>query len=363
MGNDMKENTNKLLDKLIICALCIFSYIQFTQGPYVVVPVICAVFVSGICSYFDKDFVKVLVFALYSAACIIYPYFLFFLPLICYDIFSVKWRYMVLFAAIPVGVGFIDLPVMTCIFIVVLIALAFMVDHRTVLLDRVKSDYMLMRDNTKEFSLSLESKNKELLEKQDYDIHLATLNERNRIARDIHDNIGHLLSNSILQTGALMAICKDEALRQKLNILKDTLAQGMDSIRESIHDLHDESVDLYTGAMELVNGFHFCEISMDYDVEANPERNIKYALLAVIKEALSNIIRHSDATSVKVTLREHPALYQLIIRDNGSKKEISGEGIGLKNIQQRVNALKGNVNINNEKGFTVFISIPKESAL
>ena len=354
---------NKLLDKLVLCALCLFSYIQFTQGLYVVVPIICAILASAVLSYFDKDSIKLAVFFVFCAVCFIYPSFLFFVPLICYDIFFVKWRFAFLAAVIPLAVGFIDYPVMTSFFIIFLIILSFFIGRRSAQLVKMKNEYSAMRDSTKEFSLRLESKNKELLEKQDYEVHLATLNERNRIARDIHDNIGHLLSRSLLQTGALIAICKDDTLREHLGVLKETLSEGMTSIRESIHDLHDESIDLFASVKELIDGFEFCGISLDYDVDSNPPRNIKYTLLAIIKEALANIIRHSDATEAKVTLREHPGLYQLVVKDNGPKKEIRTDGIGLKNIEQRVEALGGNTNISNEKGFTVFISIPKESAL
>jgi len=238
-----------------------------------------------------------------------------------------------------------------------------MIHRRTIRLEKIEQEYISLRNSAKEFSLQLENKNKELLEKQDYEIHLATLNERNRIARDIHDNIGHLLSNSLLQTGALMATCKDQALYQKLETLKNTLSQGMNSIRESIHDLHDESIDLYTEAADLVKNFQFCEISLDYDIESNPANNVKYALLTVLKEALSNISKHSNATGAKVTLREHPALYQLIIKDNGTKKGNASEGIGLKSIVQRVNALQGIVNISDGNGFTVFISLRGESSM
>lgn len=353
---------NKLLDKLILCALCIFSYIQLTQGLYVVVPVICAVIASAACSYFDRDIVRLCVFLAFCTACLIFPSFLFFLPLVCYDIFYVKWRFAFAAAVIPMIAGFSEFAAMTCIFIAVLIALSFWIVRRTSHMETIKGEYTVMRDSTKEFSLRLESKNKELLEKQDYEVHVATLNERNRIARDIHDSIGHLLSSSILQTGALMATCKDDLMRERLGALKDTLSKGMTSVRESIHNLHDESVDMYASAKELVEGFKFCDISLDYDVDSNPPTNIKYALLAVLKEALANIIRHSDATSVSVTLREHPGLYQLIVKDNGTKKDIRLGGIGLKNIEQRVDTLGGNTNISNEKGFTVFISIPKENA-
>lgn len=81
---------------------------------------------------------------------------------------------------------------------------------RTLALSRSRRDYKDLTDNAKEISLHLEQKNKELLEKQDYEIQVATLNERNRIAREIHDSVGHLLSRSILQLGALKAVHRQE---------------------------------------------------------------------------------------------------------------------------------------------------------
>ena len=58
------------------------------------------------------------------------------------------------------------------------------------------------RDDSRERDLLLSQKNKALLEKQDYEIYNATLKERNRIAREIHDNVGHVLSKFILMLGA-----------------------------------------------------------------------------------------------------------------------------------------------------------------
>lgn len=352
---------NKLIDKAIVFTLCIVSYTEYDYDIYIVVPVICVLAASAFLSFLENDTVSMFVFIAYCAACALFPNFLFFLPLVCYDIFFSSRQYALLLSLVPLGIGLSEFPLLTCVVTALFIALAYLIKLRTVSLEKVRNEYIALRDTTKEFSLQLESKNKELMEKQDYEINLATLNERNRIARDIHDSVGHILSNSILQTGALIATCKDEDIRKRLGTLKDTLAQGMDSVRSSIHDLHDESIDLYTETKALADNFHFCDIKIDYDMESNPHKKVKYALLAVMKEALSNVIKHSDATTVHITLREHPALYQLIIKDNGSKKETSGEGIGLKNIEQRINGLNGIVNIGCDNGFTVFISIPKEA--
>jgi signal transduction histidine kinase len=353
---------NRYIDKITVFLLCVVFYAQVHFNFYIVVPIICIIIVSAFQSYVDNNIIRFIVVVLYCAISVFYPVFLFFLPLACYDLFMTKWQPGLLIALIPTAAGFQTMPIASCVFISLLTALSYLIKRRTILLEKVRAEYIALRDSTKEFSLRLEGKNKELMEKQDYEINLATLNERNRIARDIHDSIGHLLSNSILQTGALMATCRDDALRERISTLKNTLVTGMDSIRESIHDLHDESVDLYAEVKALTEGFQFCEITLEYDMDSSPERKVKYTVLSVVKEALSNIIRHSDATFVKLTLREHPALYQLIVKDNGHKKETEGDGIGLKNITQRVESLGGIVNISYDSGFAVFVSIPKEAA-
>jgi signal transduction histidine kinase len=116
-----------------------------------------------------------------------------------------------------------------------------------------------LSDKAREMSIQLKKQRSELLENQDIELNLATLNERNRIAREIHDNVGHLLSSAILQAGALLTINHDEKTRDNLETLNDTLSQAMDSIRASVHKLYDESIDLDAQVKELVKKFTFCE--------------------------------------------------------------------------------------------------------
>lgn len=352
-----------LVDKMILFALCFVTYLQNNAGAYLAVPVVVSMATGALGSYVEKGAGKIAVFSAFCALGLYDSAFVYFLPLLAYDAFTTRWRIAAILSIVPVAVHFLELSLFVAIAVLFFIALSCLFAARTQSLRRIRTEYIRLRDTTKEFSIQLENKNRELLEKQDYEINLATLNERQRIARDIHDSIGHLLSNSILQTGALMATCQDKATKDKLGVLRDTLNRGMDSIRESIHDLHDESIDLLNEANKLVDEFAFCDISLDYDMANNPDAHIKYALIAVIKEGLSNIARHSNATRARVTLYEHPAFYQLIVRDNGSKQGTGGEGIGLLNIAQRVEALGGIFNINRDNGFTLFVNIPKEKTI
>lgn len=235
-------------------------------------------------------------------------------------------------------------------------------------------DFQQIRDDSEEHALLLSEKNKALLEKQDYEIYAATLRERNRIAREIHDNVGHVLSRSILITAACKTINKNDALDPLLGNLEESLNGAMNSIRSSVHDLHDDAVDLEDAIKGLVKDFTFCPVNLTYDMSRQIPREVKYSLISITKEGLSNVMRHSNADSVNILLREHPALYQLCIEDNGTpgngipdiqteadinKEKSTSGGMGLSNIRDRAKALGGTVQITQENGFRIFVTIPK----
>lgn len=352
---------NKLIDKMIILLLCIVFYMQSTSSNLFVVPILIAVTISAAQSYFENDFLKSAGFLLYISMCFFNPVFLFFIPLICYDILIFKFKWLWVLALAPTLLDFIQTHSINNALITSFILIVFLMKYRTVSLKSLQEDYFDLRDKSKEMSILFEQKNKELMQKQDYEINLATLNERNRIARDIHDNVGHLLSRSMLQIGAFMTTCKDEETKENLAEVKDTLSNAMDSIRNSVHDLHEKSIDLFTEIEKLIKNFEFCPIKLEYDIQSAIDIKLKYCIITVIKEALSNIMKHSNATKAVIIFREHPALFQLVIQDNGKNIRYNADdGIGLKNIQGRVTAFRGNLNISVDKGFRIFISIPKQ---
>lgn len=227
----------------------------------------------------------------------------------------------------------------------------------------LKQKLRVIKDDSEEKNILLSEKNKALQEKQDYEIYAATLKERNRIAREIHDNVGHVLSRSILLVGAAKAVNKDDNMDAVLGSLDESLNSAMDSIRSSVHDLHDEAVNLQEALNGIVQEFTFCPVKFTYDMSKEVPKEIKYCFISIVKEGLANIMRHSNATNVWVVVREHPALYQLCIEDNGSKKEKEtgcSNGIGLQNMQERVKALQGNFQISNKAGYRIFITVPKK---
>lgn len=330
----------------------------------------------GICiSDWKKRRIYMVIFLL---GCFALPELIYFLPVVFYDC-AMERRAWICFGAAPVfsiyygSVG--RLESFSFGIWIAFLALAVALGCRTGRLEELECEMRRTRDTSTELNLMLRGKNKELMEKQDYEIYLATLRERNRIAREIHDNVGHMLSRSILQVGALGTIHKEEPLHEQLGSINETLNQAMNSIRESVHDLHDDSVDLKQAVKEATKTLgETYQISIDYDMSPEIPRNVKYCFISTVKEALSNIVKHSDGDRIVLILREHPGFYQLTVEDNGTVSRdgeigmqfgeyqtegAGGEGIGLSNMRERVEALHGTFRIHREKGFLIFISIPK----
>ncbi len=353
---------NKLIDKLIIFGFCLALYLTTVDNPFLIVPVLVTIIFGTALSYLKEGKVTIGLFVLYVVICFVEPVYLMFVPVIGYDILVSPYKWWWALTLVPFFVGFAQLNTTAVVLIPIFIMVAYFFKKRTLTLMRLKNDYNSLRDTTSEAALQLIKKNKMMMEKQDYEVKLATLSERNRIARDIHDNVGHMLSRSILQIGALLAISKDETTRAGLMQIKETLSEAMDSIRSSVHNLHEESLDLQVELQTLIKNFDFCPVKFAYEVESSLDKEAIYCFIAVVKEAFSNIIRHSNATEVAVAVREHPGLFQLIVRDNGTAiKNIGSDGIGLQNISDRVATLNGQVNITNDRGFRIFISLPKNT--
>ena len=324
------------------------------------IALLAAVAVSSLSEYFENSLPRFLC-AGYIVLCLFMPWFTVFLPLIVYDCAGFdKWYFRFLgVAALPAGFfvyGFRSVAAIT-----LLSGASFLLQHRTAEQLKSREELYALTDSAKEQSMNLESRNRELMDKQDYEVRLATLKERNRIAREIHDNVGHMLTRSILQISALLVTrANDGEMQKELYNIKSTLSDAMDSVRESVHDLHDESVDLKMQLDTMVSGFRFCPVTLRFNAGELPGA-VKYCFIAVAREALSNVARHSDATEAFITVTEHPAFCRLSVEDNGTEK-LSGEpgGIGLRNIADRVEALGGVFRAEYIKGFKIFISVPKD---
>ena len=354
---------NILLDKLAVLGLCTFALVS--QGSFTL-PVVCLLIsltLSALCQCFPKSRCSMVFQGIHIILAVIFPIFCCTLPLTLYDILYDK-RYIASgLIAVPLIVNFDSFTYTQIALYAVNSLVAVLLSLRTSKLEGLEEDIIKLRDTSQENAMLLEQKNRSISEKQNYEIHLATLRERNRIAREIHDNVGHLLTRSLLQMGALSVMNKDNDQHEYIEGIRQTLDNAMTTIRQSVHNLHDESIDFKGAVKEITSGIpRKYKLSLSLDVSENMPSDIKLAFIGVIKEAVSNIERHSNGDAIDIIVREHPAFYQLAINDNGvCHGEIQDSGIGLSNMRNRIEGINGIITFTpSENGFRVFASVQKK---
>lgn len=363
------------IDKTVLLLFGFLIIFQNTHSYEPVVAFLIAVMAAALGTYLEDTKPKYLLFAAILPVACLFPLELFFFPVFLYDMIDVvKWRknntknsavrYIPFAAAaILLFLFFWNWPEdavtggFWAVTVLLAVALVFKTGKKRLLAEQL----IHIRDSSVELNRMLEEKNRHLLEKQDYEIHLATLRERNRIAREIHDHVGHMLSRSLLLTGALLTTEKEGAVHDQLLLIRETLDAAMDNIRRSVHDLHEDSIDLKHSLEELLEPMkQDYAAKLDYDMSEGVPRQVKYALIAIAKEAVSNTIKHSNASRILLRCREHPGFYQFSAEDDGRSGQMpAGGGLGLQNMKERVDALGGTLHIHTEKGFCVFVIIPK----
>ncbi len=355
----------RLEDKGILLCLLFIGQLSCAPEEAWMPEIFWMVGISALCSYLEGTrFARYLALTLLAAA-FCQPALVIFLPLLAYDCrrcFAplVSWCWL-----LPLGrIAAMGIDWQTFL-LLCLGFLAVLLEKRTTEILGGRRRLHTVEDADRERELLMEKRNRELLKRQEYEVRLAVLTERNRIAREIHDNVGHLLTRSLLQVGAMEVFYRQEKnLWEPLEGVKASLSEAMGQMRQSVHNLHEEAVDLPLQLEQLVREFTFCPVTLRCQMAGQMPTAMKYGLLAIIKEGLSNIARHSDATEAFVTLLEHPAFYRLTVSDNGAPKEVSAgkwpEGMGLLGIRERVESLGGIFRLLEEPGFGFFISIPKE---
>lgn len=240
-------------------------------------------------------------------------------------------------------------------------------------LNNLRATLHRMQDADRELEMTLREQNRRLLKSKEYEIRLATMSERNRIAREIHDNVGHMLSRALILLGAIRTMKCDPSLLQHLNLLDQTLNTAMQEMRDSVHDLHDDSIDFRKSINDMVKELRAsgrCHVITDVDTESELDRHIKVTLIAIAREAVSNYLKHSNGDKVEIAVHEHPGFCTLSVSDNGvltpetvqkiHSGACTGRGNGLSNIRERADSLGGTAYFYTDHGFRVFVNLPKQ---
>lgn len=373
--------TERIIDKSIIFLLTIaMLMVNMPDVTGAVVAVLSVLLIAFLTEIFSKDIVHVIAGAILITLLILLkePLILLCYPMLVYSYCSAKeylfrkegitssnWVFLIIESAQVLTMMILSLRDFKMLFLLVAaipmgLKCAYHLCHSQELTSKL--------DDARFDAIDAVRKRREEREKEDEKIYLATLEERNRIAREIHDNIGHMLTRTLVQMEAIKVINTDENTAPMLDSVSDTLNEAMTAVRKSVHELHNESIDISIGINDIVKTLpstFTCKVNTM--IESSIPTETKNAVLAILKEAITNIVKYSKGDKVKVEFIENMTFWRLLVEDNGKNKEFSydpysgNEGIGLTNIVSRCEALGGRANISSDHtGFRVRVTLPKK---
>ena len=215
----------------------------------------------------------------------------------------------------------------------------------------------------------LDESNRKLTEHAAQVEELATARERNRLAREIHDSIGHYLTAVHMQIEAARAVLStDPALAEKSLVKAQTLTkEGLAQVRLSVSALRSNPIKarpLHEAVELLVEEHRASGLDLSYQVlgAIRPvSAEVEITLYRIAQEALTNVRKHAQATHADLVLDyQDSQRVHLTINDNGKGSDESSGGFGLVGIQERLRLLGGTLNIDPGlgQGFTLLAEIP-----
>lgn len=213
-------------------------------------------------------------------------------------------------------------------------------------------------------------KKQEHLEEQLHDANkkiseLIKVEERQRIARDLHDTLGQKLSLIGLKSDLArkLVLINPESAQHEIKDIQQTARTALKEVRDMVSEMRGTKVE--EELIRIKQILKAAEIQFEFEGTTqliNTPFLIENVLSMCLKEAVNNIVKHSHASTCKLTIQQSPDEWYIKIEDNGIGFEQKGSffsGNGLQGMQERLEFVNGYVEIDSSKGTTLVIRIPK----
>lgn len=199
---------------------------------------------------------------------------------------------------------------------------------------------------------------------------LAKLKERNRLAREIHDTVGHCLTGIELGLKA----CRDipdnmgKMLRSQIDKVYELSRKGMTDIRYSLKELRPDALQRYSlvpaikSLVQQITDFSSLECQLEIQGGSpSLSASLEELIYRIVQESITNAVRHGHASSIEILLVFSETDISLTIHDNGRGSDEVVEGFGLGHIRQRINFFKGTMDhkTTQNQGFDLIVSLPQ----
>lgn len=231
------------------------------------------------------------------------------------------------------------------------------------------TDYHELINDLEERNRWLALANKKLREYADYLKELAVMEEKNRMAREIHDILGHSLVLVLnLLENCIVLLKRDKKLvRHKLTQVASTALQGLEELKKAVKQNRSiegkTSDELKKDISEIVKKYRLSGMNIEFIIK-DPKKTLNneyyHTVFRLCQEALTNSLKHGGASQVNIFIRNTPGEIEIFILDNGKGCNILEKGHGLTNMEERVKSLKGALSYGSPEGlgFTIHAWIP-----
>ena len=220
-------------------------------------------------------------------------------------------------------------------------------------------------DQNRSYSYQLEDTKKKLETYAKMIEHLSQAEERNRVAREIHDNIGHKLVSILIQLEAAIKILNIDSEKGKeiLNSVRDNLRNCTEILGKVVKKIKPkENLYRIQAIDNMIEDFKKnTKININFKITGQYYDLYPSAQLTIyknIQEAITNSVRHGRATYIDITLSYFFDRVELSIKDNGTGCKEIIKGMGISGMEERVKLLGGKLKITTDNNFKIETIIP-----
>ena len=188
---------------------------------------------------------------------------------------------------------------------------------------------------------------------------MTEMRERNRLAREIHDTLGHTLTGIIM--GADAALVVFDALpgeaKKRIELIAQTARDGLNDVRRSINALRPDAIEknsLDEALKTMFSNFHLTtSAQIHYTQNAGELRfasDEEDTIYRIVQEGMTNAVRHGHATEISITITRNENMLTIYVDDNGVGCPSVSEGFGLRHMKERLDMLGGLLVCGNREG-------------
>jgi signal transduction histidine kinase len=227
--------------------------------------------------------------------------------------------------------------------------------------DKNENKHISLLDDERRLRYNLERTQNELIKSRKEIEQLTEIRERNRIAHEVHDNIGHSIAGVIFQLEAAARLLRKDLEKSEsiLRLCSQKLSEALELTRNTVYNIRVIKKTGVAYLEEIINNFKFCKITFEYSGDFSRVTAFHMKILeANLMEALTNAAKYSRAQNIQIRLDVGGKNIRMYYKDDGIGCDNIKESLGLIGMRERVKEAGGIISIDGKDGFLIVCNLP-----